>query len=82
MAHRISVTLSDAMYNAARTEAAKQGRADGRTDGVASLMRGSPRAHLSKNGWKVAQLDKPDSTHVPAGRKHKNPKVLDQRRDG
>ena len=69
MSRRFSVTLSDAMYTAARQEALKQGRADGRTDGVASLMRGSLRAHLSRNGWKVVDLDKPDYTPVPAGRR-------------
>lgn len=69
MAHRIAVTLSDGMYQAARTEAAKQGRADGRTDGVASLMRGALRAHLSRNGWKAGELDRRDRDPLPAGRK-------------
>jgi len=69
MARQITVTLSDALYDAARQEALKQGRADGRSNGIPSLMRGSLRAHLNRNGWKAEELDKVDSSPVPAGRR-------------
>jgi len=69
MARQITVTLSDALYDAARQEALKQGRADGRSNGIPSLMRGCLRSHLNRNGWKAEELDKVDSSPVPAGRR-------------
>jgi hypothetical protein len=63
------VRLSDAMVIAARKEAIKQGRADGNTDGVPSLLRGSLRAHLNRNGFTAEELDIPDGYIPPAGRK-------------
>ena len=69
MSKTISVTLTDALYACARDEALKQGRADGRTDGVSSLMRGTLRAHLNRNGYKAEQLDAPDNP-VPEGAAH------------
>lgn len=62
------VRLSDAMVIAARKEAIKQGRADGNTDGVPSLLRGSLRAHLNRNGFSAEELDMPDGYMPPSGR--------------
>lgn len=68
MSHRITFTVNDGFYEAARQEARKQGRDNGATDGVGSLAKGALRAYLSRNGYSVAELDKPDRDAVPAGR--------------
>jgi hypothetical protein len=75
MSKTVKVTLSDAMYQAAKKRANQEGRASGAATGISGLMRNALRAYLNKNGYKTHQLDAPDAAGVPGARSGKDSEV-------
>lgn len=54
---RVNVSLSEHMFYAAAVQARLEERHSGSSNGIASLIRKSLRAYLSKNHWETKFLD-------------------------
>lgn len=56
VAHKVTVTLPDVLYQAAARQADEEDRASSRSDGVASLARHALRQYLNKRGYKIPRF--------------------------